>query len=204
MESTDSLAARIRSGYLEALAARPFEVLPGLETEATPADAVRQARNRQVSLQTRDRILEAVVRAYRIGQRQLWGPMLLEILGPQLAEAVQQFHILAPLVDSDDLGQQLVLEVLSAAAIVPIPQGARWVEQRLLRRANFNLARWLYRQALLVRTTIDLDSRAVGQEAYRVWLEWERIEDALGALEGAYPDRRKRRRRTRTASRRGR
>jgi hypothetical protein len=204
MESTDSLAARIRSGYLEALAARPLEVLHGLDSEATPEDAVRQARSRRVSLQTRDRILEAIVRAYRIGQRQLWGPVLLEILGPQLTEAVQQFHILAPLVDGEDLGQQLVLEVLSAATTVPIPEGARWVEQRLLRRAGFNLARWLYKQTRLVRAAIHLDSTLVSQEAYRVWLERRRIEEALEALERPYPDRRNRRRRVRTASRRGR
>jgi hypothetical protein len=204
MEPTDSLAARIRSGYLEALAARPLEVLLGLDSEATAEDAVRQARSRRVPLRTRDHILEAIVRAYRIGQRQLWGPVLLEILGPQLAEAVQQFHILAPLVDSDDLGQQLVLEVLSAAASVPIPEGARWVEQRLLRRAGFNVARWLHKQTRLVRAAIDLDSTVVGQEAYRVWLERQRIEEALEALDGPYPDRRNRRRRVRTASRRGR
>jgi hypothetical protein len=204
MEPTDSLAARIRAGYLEALAARPFEVLPGLEKEASPDDAVRQARSRRVSLQTRDRILEAIVRAYRIGHRQLWGPVLLEILGPQLAEAVQQFHVLAPLVDSEDLGQQLVLEVLSAAATVPIPEGARWVEQRLLRRAGFTLARWLHKQTRLVRAAVDIDSTSVGHEAYRVWLERQRVEEALEALEGPYPDRRSRRRRKRSASRCGR
>jgi hypothetical protein len=204
MESTDSLAARIRAGYLEALAARPFEVLVGLETEASPDVAVRQARSRRVSLQTRDRILEAVVRAYRIGHRQLWGPVLLEILGPQLAEAVQQFHVLAPLVDGEDLGQQLVLEVLSAAATVPIPEGARWVEQRLLRRAGFTLARWLSKQTRLVRAAVDLDSASVGNEAYRVWLERQRIEEALEALEAPYSDRRSRRRRKGSASRCGR
>lgn len=204
MESTDSIAVRIRRGYLEALATQPLEVLEGLDTEASAEDAVRQARSRQVSLQTRDHILEAVVRAYRIGHRQLWGPVLLEILGPQLAESIQQFRILAPLVDSEDLAQQLVLEVLSAASTVPIPAGARWVEQRILRRAGFNVARWLFRQIRLVRAAVNLDSRLVSQHAYHVWMERQRLEEALESLEGPYPDRRKRRRRVRSASRKGR
>ena len=204
MESTDSIAVRIRLGYLEALATQPLEVLEGLDTEASAENAVRQARGRQVPLQTRDRILEAVVRAYRIGGRQLWGPVLLEILGPQLTEAVQQYGILAPLVDSDDLGQQLLLEVLSAATTVPIPEGARWVEQRLLRRAGFNVARWLFKQSRLVRSAVELDSTVVSQQAYRIYMEQQRIEEALESLERPYPDRRRRSRRTRSASRRGR
>ena len=204
MESTDSIAVRIRRGYLEALATQPLEVLEGLDTEASAENAVRQARGRQVPLQTRDRILEAVVRAYRIGGRQLWGPVLLEILGPQLTEAVQQYGILAPLVDSDDLGQQLLLEVLSAATTVPIPEGARWVEQRLLRRAGFNVARWLFKQSRLVRSAVELDSTVVSQQAYRIYMEQQRIEEALESLERPYPDRRRRSRRTRSASRRGR
>ncbi|HUY99459.1 MAG TPA: hypothetical protein VMU89_03850 [Thermomicrobiaceae bacterium] len=204
MEQSESLAARVRSGYLHALASRPNEVLRGLEKEATAEEAVRQVRSRLVPLQTRDRIVEAVVRAYRIGQRQLWGPVLLEMLGPQLTEAVQQFGILAPLVDGDDLGQQLVLEVLSAAATVPIPEGARWVEQRLLRRAGFNLARWLFKQSRLIRSAVDPDSPLVSQQAYRIYLEQQRIEEAIESLEGPYPDRRNRRRRLRPAARRGR
>lgn len=204
MESTESLAARVRLGYLQALADRPLEVLRGLEKEATAEEAVHRARSRQVSLRTRDRIIEAVVRAYRVGQRQLWGPVLLEILGPQLTEAVQQFGILAPLVESDDLGQQLILEVLSAAATVPIPEGARWVEQRLLRRAGFNLARWLYKQSRSTRWAVDPDSTLVSREAYRVYLEQQRLEEAIESLEGPYPDRAKRRRRQRPVARRGR
>jgi hypothetical protein len=206
MESTESLATRVRLGYLQALADRPLEVLRGLDREATAEQAIHQARSRQVSLRTRDRIIEAVVRAYRVGQRQLWGPVLLEILGPQLTETVQQFGILAPLVDSDDLGQQLVLEVLSAAATVPIPEGARWVEQRLLRRAGFNLARWLYKQSRLMRSAVDPDSNLVTQEAYRVYQERQRLEEAIESLEGPYPDGRTRRRRRRqaTTTRRGR
>lgn len=204
MESTESLATRVRLGYLQALADRPLEVLRGLEKEATADEAVRQTRSRQVSLRTRDRIIEAVVRAYRVGQRQLWGPVLLEILGPQLTEAVQQFGILAPLVESDDLGQQLVLEVLSAAATVPIPEGARWVEQRLLRRAGFNLARWLFKQSRSMRWSVDPDSTLVSREAYRVYLERQRLEEAIESLEGPYPDRAKRRRRQRPVARRGR
>ena len=204
MESTESLAARVRLGYLQALADRPLEVLRGLEKEATAEEAVHRARSRQVSLRTRDRIIEAVVRAYRVGQRQLWGPVLLEILGPQLTEAVQQFGILAPLVESDDLGQQLILEVLSAAATVPIPEGARWVEQRLLRRAGFNLARWLYKQSRSTRWAVDPDSTLVSREAYRVYLEQQRLEEAIESLEGPYPDRANRRRRQRPVARRGR
>src|SRR5258708_7063651 len=179
MESTESLAVRVRTGYLHALASRPTEVLRGLDKEATAEEAVRQIRSRRVPLQTRDRIVEAVVRAYRIGQRQLWGPVLLEILGPQLTEAVQQYGILAPLVDGDDLSQQLILEVLSAAATVPLPEGARWVEQRLLRRAGFNLARWLFKQSRLIRSAVDPDSPLVSQQAYRIYLEQQRIEEAI-------------------------
>ena len=206
MDQPTSLAARVRSGYLHALATRPVEVLRGLESEATAEEAVQQARSRQVSIHTRDRILEAIVRAYRIGNRQLWGPVLLEVLAPQLTEAVQQFGILAPLVDSEDLGHQLVLEVLSAAATVPIPEGARWVEQRLLRRAGFTLARWLHKQSRQRQWAVSPDSQLLGHEAYRQYQERQRLEEAIESLEEPYPDRRKRRRRQRLAdaARRGR
>src|SRR5713226_9431975 len=61
-------------------------------------------------------VLAEIVCAYRAGPRQLWGPVLLDLLAPALLRRLQRLREVLPAIDNDEIRQQLVLELLHAAA----------------------------------------------------------------------------------------
>ena len=94
----------------------------------------------------RDRLLAEIVLAYRKGDRQVWGPVLLDLLTPALLKRLKRYLPEEPVVDLEDIRQQLVVELLHAAATMPFPPGADFVERRLVLRAGQGVRRWLSRE----------------------------------------------------------
>ena len=88
----------------------------------------------------------AIVLAYREGPREVWGPILLEVLAPALLARLRRLRTEPPVVDDEDIRQQLVMEVLLAAARMPLPKEASYLRSRLMARANVAVRRWLQRE----------------------------------------------------------
>jgi len=119
---------------------------------------VRRARStRKTTLEERDRLLGEMVEEYRQGPAELWAPAILDLLAPAMAVTLGHVHRRAeriaelwdydePLVvDEEDVRQQLIFEVLRAAATIPLRPGGRAMKIRLLKRSNTYLTRWLKR-----------------------------------------------------------
>lgn len=115
-----------------------------------PEEALVQVARARDSMNTgpdeRNRLLAEIVAAYRAGPRQLWGPVILDLLAPALIELLQWIRAEPPTVDEEEIRQQLVLEVLRAAATIPIHRGGRDMKVRLLARAHKYVVRWLIRE----------------------------------------------------------
>jgi hypothetical protein len=94
----------------------------------------------------RSRSLMAIVLAYRQGPREVWGPVLLEVLAPSLLARLRRLRTEPPVVDDEDIRQQLVMEVLRAAARMPLPKEPSYLRSRLMARANVAVRRWLQRE----------------------------------------------------------
>lgn len=94
----------------------------------------------------RDALLTELVGHYRSGHREVWGPVLLEVMAPALFSQLERYRPQGPVVDSDDLAQQMLVEVLEAALSVPLPPGTQHVEQRLLWRVTKRMQRQLQRE----------------------------------------------------------
>lgn len=90
--------------------------------------------------------LFAVVLAYRAGPRRIWGPVLLDVLAPALLASLQRLRPYPPVMDAEDIRQQLVVEVLQAAAAMPLPANPNYLRRRLMARANQGVRRWLERE----------------------------------------------------------
>jgi hypothetical protein len=105
----------------------------------------------------RDRLLAEIVAAYRHGPRELWAPVILDLLAPGLIEILQTIdrksgeikdmwdHDEPLVIDEEELRAQLVTEVLHAAATIPIHPGGRAMKVRLLKRTYKYVVRWLIR-----------------------------------------------------------
>ena len=135
---TASLSEHIASGYQVVIERWPEDDLPVL---------VRmRARDRARSIEERDLTLREAVQAYRRGPRNKWGPVVLELLAPAILVRLGLFEELPPVISLEDLRQQLVVEVLDAAAHMPLPDNARYIKQRVMRRAAKRMTRWLARE----------------------------------------------------------
>jgi hypothetical protein len=110
-------------------------------------DLVARAR---ASLNTasseRDRLLESILVAYRTGDRQVWGAVLLEVLTPAMIERLKHFRPEPPVIDVEDLQAEFVVQLLEAAISMPLPPDPRFVERRLVLRAGQGVRRWLRKE----------------------------------------------------------
>lgn len=129
-----SLSIDVRDGYQQVA-----EVL-NEESRAMVASA-RGRRSRDGG-----RSLMAIVLAYREGPRELWGPVLLELMAPSLVARLQRLRTEPPVMDADDVRQQLVMELLLAAARMPLPKEPGYLRSRLMARANQGVRRRLERE----------------------------------------------------------
>src|SRR6266702_4026638 len=117
---SNSLSVELRAGYLEVV-----RILPYLAGEyPRPVSAKANCRGG-------DTLLAAVL-AYRAGPRGVWGPVLLELLAPALIARLRRLRPQFPVLDSDDIRQQLVLELLAAATTVPLPEQPAMLRRRLI------------------------------------------------------------------------
>src|SRR4029077_5941982 len=92
------------------------------------------------------RILMAIVLAYKAGPRKVWGPVLLDVMAPSLLARLRRLRAEPPVVDGEDIRQQLVLELLHAAARMPLPEEPGYLRSRLMARANQGVRRRLQRE----------------------------------------------------------
>jgi hypothetical protein len=102
-----------------------------------------------------DHRLARVIAAYRYGPRAVWAPVLLDLLAPAMISRLKRLRAEPPAVDEEDLRQQLVVEVLLAAATIPLPANPAWQKKQILSRANQAVRRWLqqeHRQQLRQRS----------------------------------------------------
>jgi len=110
----------------------------------------RARDNPYIGRANRDQLLAEVLTAYRAGPRQLWGPVILDLMAPALVQLLRTLRVELPLIDENDIRQQLVLEVLRGAATIPIRDGFD-MKVRLLARAYKYVVRWLAREGLRQR-----------------------------------------------------
>jgi hypothetical protein len=89
----------------------------------------------------------ALVLLYRSGPRQIWAPVLLDLLAPALLARLQRLRLEPPFMEEEDIRQQLVVELLRAAAYMPLPENSGFLRRRLLDRANQGVWRRLARES---------------------------------------------------------
>ena len=144
-----TLATELRRNFDQASRRLPEEALM----------LVARARDtRKTGLTERDRLLAEIVVAYRCGPRELWAPVILDLLAPALVRIFRRIHEKSEeisdmwdhdeplIVDEEEIRQQLVMEVLRAAATIPLRPGGRGMKTRLLKRVNSYLIRWVKRE----------------------------------------------------------
>src|SRR6266851_8551057 len=132
---------------------RALEDLPP-EAQALVSRA-RASRGRSPA--ERDQALVAVVLSYRAGPRRLWAPVLLGLLGPALLERLQRLGEQPPVLNEEDIRQQLVVELLHLAETLPLRDG-RYLRSRLLLRTNQAVRRWLAREGVRRSGLVSLDN----------------------------------------------
>jgi hypothetical protein len=104
-----------------------------------------RARVLSVGACTRPLVMAAVL-AYRSESRQVWGPVLLDLMAPAILASLRRLREEPPVMDTEDLRQHLILEVLSAAAEMPLPATPSYMRRRLMARANQAVRRGLERE----------------------------------------------------------
>ena len=131
-----SLTSELQEGYREVAALlSPEQSL-----------LVEQARGRPKVPVGRDRALAEIVAAYRAGPRELWAPVILDLVAPSLLERLQHFEARPPVLDGEDLSQQLVAQLLHAAATMHVPCDGRHLRRELVGRARKAVSRCLARE----------------------------------------------------------
>ena len=134
---SSSLSVDLREAFRQAALELP-------DAQLLVVERARDSSNRRRS--ERSLGLLAVVLAYRAGPRRVWGPVLLDLLAPAMLARLQRLRAEPPVMDEEDLRQQLVLEVLRAAAGMPLPENPIYLRSRLMARANQGMWRWLARE----------------------------------------------------------
>jgi hypothetical protein len=143
-----TFAERLR-GSFEQMRSEVGSTLPGdlAPTEAAIAtltwDEIAHGHRHTFNSVEIDGRYAAVVRSFQRGSRQIWGPLLLEMLAPALAQRADAYFSMSSAVSHDDIEQQLVLEVLRDAARIDLSADRQFVDQRLVREPCLRVRRWL-------------------------------------------------------------
>lgn len=123
--------------------------LPGSEGGSLPASVIRSIvhamHDRSVSLAAQDELLMRAIHIYRRSGGRAWSAIVLEMLGPMLADAERSFPFVPMEVTRDDLRQQLIVECLHAARYMKLPDPPRDVQGRVRRLTLRRTAGWLRR-----------------------------------------------------------
>ena len=94
----------------------------------------------------RGALLRSVVLAYRAGPKSTWGPVLLELLAPAILDRLQHLQAKPPVIDPEDVRQQLIVELVLAAASMPLPENSCYLRRALMARANQGVRRKVARE----------------------------------------------------------
>ena len=134
-----SLSTLIRQGFEDACRDEDAEAALCAAWAAEPClrglslpNLPRLMHRRSVPACRQDEVLAGVIRSYRNGCRKVWGPVLLAMLGPALVRAAARLRSVPPAIDAQDVEHQIVVEALRAAASMPLPEGSRFVQRRLV------------------------------------------------------------------------
>lgn len=95
--------------------------------------------------------------AYRREPKGYWAGLLLQRLGPWLAAAGRQLHAVPPYFDTEDVSQQLLLEVLRIARRWQPTCEDNWIPRRLVERAGRRVLKSLLREQLDQSVELDPD-----------------------------------------------
>jgi len=147
---TSSFSKRIRVAFLDASSGVDPAILQ-TAWAAEPAiagmgfKALAEITRDTINVAQHDAACIAVVRSYQNGPRNIWGPVLLEMLAPALVRRMCSFSAVPPRIQAGDIEQQMVLEILVSAERGWIVPGQQWVDQRLVKGAGKRVSRWLHR-----------------------------------------------------------
>lgn len=136
-----STAERIRQGARDQTRLEPQDT----EEREILRRVAALARGEQLRLRERDQLLYLVIQRYREAADQSWAAVLLEVVAPPFMVRLGRFVCAIPGLESEDLAQQFLLEILDAAWTMPLPNH-RYLERRLLLRAADSVTRWLERE----------------------------------------------------------
>ena len=161
-----SFTQRLREGYRQLLCSLPPEERGRVVCLRA---AMAGARTKQ---ERADRFFELVV-AYRSGSRQIWGPVLLDTLAPDLLLRRRRLRLEEPVACDDDIEQQLLLEVLVAAAQMQLPASCLYLRNRVVARANQAVARGLRRERRRQARQESLEFLLDRDEAMSEWERWK-------------------------------
>ena len=125
-----SLTVALREGYGALL-----RELGELDRRGLARARVLYKEHRARSSERAEALL-AVVLAYRAGPRAIWAPVLLDLLAPSILTRLRRLVARPPVLDPEDLRQAFVLELLEAAASIPLPDDPRFLQRQLMSRAN--------------------------------------------------------------------
>jgi hypothetical protein len=95
--------------------------------------------------------------AYRLGTKDRWSGLLLDRLGPWLTNARKTLFTVPARADSDDIAQQLVLEVLVIASRWQPQCEDRWIPRRLVEAAARRVRWKLQRERETLPDELDLE-----------------------------------------------
>ena len=112
----------------------------------------------------RSALLRSVVLAYRAGSKSTWGPVLLELMAPALLDRLQHLQAKPPVIDPEDVRQQLIVELLLAAASMPLPENSCYLRRALMARANQGIRRKVAREGRIQLKQGPLDDFATDAE----------------------------------------
>lgn len=161
-----SFSRQLREGYLQLVGSLPPD-------QRTIVSCMRASLAKRCSGEERAARLEALVTAYRSGPQALWAPVLLDSLAWGLVARMRRLRQEPPFIAEEDIGQHLVLALLTAAADMPLPRNCAYLDRRLLARANQVVRRSLQREHRRLRQQTSLELIQDRDEAMAEWPKWK-------------------------------
>jgi len=161
-----SFSRQLREGYLLLVGSLPPE-------QREIVTCIRASLAKGCSSEERAASLQALVTAYRCGPRTLWAPVLLDSLAWGLVARARRLRQEPPFIAEEDIRQQLILALLTAAADMPLPRNCAYLERRLLARANQIVRRSLQRENRRLGRQTSLELVLDRDEAMAEWPRWK-------------------------------
>ncbi len=150
----NSLATELREG---------FRLVVGSLSENERILVSRARDLVEASPLERSQALAEIFCCYRAGPTQIWGPVVLDLLAPAMLAMLQGFEPVPPVIDEEEIRQQLLLEVLRAAVCIPLRPAGRLTRFRVMSRARTGMLRWLAREGRRRALQVSFDELEEGQ-----------------------------------------